>query len=89
MGGLIHKVVSDNGKFWKTVGTINNILLLLSSSSSFWNNNRKTVSNNEELAEIFNKHFSKHVETLHVEKTLAKNIVSSNITDPLMLKLCF
>ena len=53
------------------------------------NNNRKTISNNEELAEIFNKHFSEHVETLDVEKTLAKNIVSSDIKDPLMLKLCF
>lgn len=52
-------------------------------------NSNITISKNKKVADIFNKHFSKHVETLHVDKTLAKNIVSSNITDPLMLKLCF
>ena len=46
------------------------------------NNNNKTISNNEELAETFNKHFSKLVESLDIDKTLASNIPSSDITDP-------
>ena len=46
------------------------------------NNNNKTISNNEELAEIFNKHFSKIVENLDIDETLASNIASSDITDP-------
>ena len=46
------------------------------------NNNNKTISNNEELAEIFNKHFSKIVENLDIDETLASNIASSDIADP-------
>ena len=46
------------------------------------NNSNKTISNNEELAEIFNKHFSKIVENLDIDETLASNIASSDITDP-------
>ena len=46
------------------------------------NNNNKTISNNEELAEILNKHFSKLVVNLGIDKTLASNIASSDITDP-------
>ena len=46
------------------------------------NNNNKTISNNEELAEIFNKHFSKLVENLDIDKTLVSNIASSDVTDP-------
>ena len=46
------------------------------------NNNNKTISNNEELAETFNKHFSKLVESLDIDKTLASNIANSDITDP-------
>ena len=45
-------------------------------------NNNKTISNSEELAEIFNKHFSKLVEDLDTDKILASNIASSDITDP-------
>ena len=40
------------------------------------------ISNNEELAEIFNKHFSKIVENLDIDQTLASNIASSDTTDP-------
>ena len=47
------------------------------------NDNNKTLSNNEELAEIFNKHFIKLVESLDIDKTLARNIVDSDITDPI------
>ena len=46
------------------------------------NNNNKTVSTNKELAEIFNKHFSKLVENLDGDKTLASNMASSDNTDP-------
>ena len=46
------------------------------------NNNNKTISNNEELAEIFNKHFSKLVKNLDINETLASNIASSDITNP-------
>ena len=77
-GKIDHKVASDNRKFWKTVG-------LLFSEKAFHkesiilNNNSKTISNNEELAETFNKLFSKLLDT---DKTLASNIASSDITDP-------
>ena len=46
------------------------------------NDNNKTINNNEELAEIFNKHFSKLVENLDIDETLADNITNSDITDP-------
>ena len=46
------------------------------------NNHNKTISNNEELAEIFTKHFSKLVENLDINETLASNIASSDITNP-------
>ena len=80
-GKLDHRVVSSNRKFWKTVG-------LLLSETAFYkesiilNNNNKTISSNEELAEIFNKHFSKLGENLDIDETLASNIASSDITDP-------
>ena len=46
------------------------------------NNNNKTISNNEELQKFHNKHFSKIVENLGIDETLASNIASSDITDP-------
>ena len=46
------------------------------------NNNNQTISNNEELAEIFNKHFSKIVENLNIDETQANNMASSDITLP-------
>ena len=81
-GKLDHRVVSDNRKFWKTIGP-------LFSEKAFHkefiilNNNNKTISNNEERAEIFNNHFSKLVENVDLDETLVRNIASSDITDPL------
>ena len=49
---------------------------------SILNNNDKTISDNEEVAKIFNKHFSALVEKLDIDETLAGNIASSDITDP-------
>ena len=78
---LDDKVVSNNREFWKTVGP-------LFSGKDFHkeyiilNNNNKAISNNEELAKIFNKRFSKIVENLDIDETLASQIVSSDITDP-------
>ena len=46
------------------------------------NNSDKIISNNEELAGIFNKHFSKIVENVDIDETLDSNIASSDITDP-------
>ena len=72
-GKLDHRVVFDNKEFWKTVGP-------LFSEKAFHkecitlNDNNKAISNSEELAEIFNKHFSKLVENLHIGKTPASNI---------------
>ena len=80
-GKLDHRVVSDNRKFQKTIGpffskkAFHKEFIIL-------NNNNKTISNNEELAEILNKHFSKLVVNLGIDKTLASNIASSDITDP-------
>ena len=76
-----HRLVCDYRKYWK-------IFCPLFSEKTFHkesiilNNNNKTISNNEELAEIFNKHFSKIVENLDIDETLASNIASSDITDP-------
>ena len=47
------------------------------------NNNNKTISNNEEVAEIFNKHFSTLVESLNIGKTLA-NIIQQAQTLPIL-----
>ena len=46
------------------------------------NNNNKNSSNNEELAETFNKHLSKIVKNLDIDETLASNIANSDINDP-------
>ena len=79
-GKLDHRVVSDNRKFWKTV-------VLLFSEKAFHkksvilNNNNKIISKNMELAEIFNKNFSKLVENLEIQETLACNIASSEIAN--------
>ena len=45
---------------------------------------------NGELAEIFNKHFSKFVENVGIDKTLVSRIASSDITDPVFnaIKMC-
>ena len=81
-GKLGHRVVSDNRKFWKTVVPLFSEKAF-HKESIILNNNNKTISNNEELAETFNKHFSKLVETLEdIDKTQAGNIASSDITDP-------
>ena len=83
---LDHRVVSDNRKFWKTVGP-------LFSEKSFHkesiilNNYNKTISNSEELAEIFNKHFSKLVENLDVGKNMASNIASSGNADAVFIAI--
>ena len=81
-GKIDHRVVSDNRKFWKTVGPLISERAF-HKESIILNNNNKTISNNEELAEIFNNHFSKLVENLDVDETLASNIASSDITDPI------
>ena len=75
--------MSHNRKLWKNVGPL------------FWekafhiesinlNNNNKNISNNEELAEVFNKHCSKIVKNLNIDETLASNITSQDITDPVL-----
>ena len=80
-GKLDHNVVYDNRTFWKTVGPLFSEKAF-HKESIILNNNNKIISNNEELAEIFNKHFSKIVENLDIDETLASNIASSDITDP-------
>ena len=80
-GKLDHRVVSDNITFWKTIGPLFSEKAF-HKESIILNNNNKTISNNEELAEAFNKHFSKLVESLDMDKTLASNIASSDITNP-------
>ena len=74
-GKLNHKVVSDNRTFGKTVGSLFSEKAF-HKESIILNNNNKIISKNEELAEIFNKHFSKIVENLDIDKTLASNIAS-------------
>ena len=66
---------------WKTVGPLFSEKAF-HEESIILNNNNKTVSTNKELAEIFNKHFSKLVENLDGDKTLASNMASSDNTDP-------
>ena len=80
-GKLDHRVVSDKSKFWKTVGPFLSEKAF-HKESIILNNNNKTISNNEELAEIFDKHFSKLVENLDIDETLASDIANSDITDP-------
>ena len=80
-GIIDHRVVYDNRKFWKTVGPVFSEKAF-HKESIILNNNNKIISNNEELAENFNKHFSKIVEKLDIDETLASNIGSSDITNP-------
>ena len=46
------------------------------------NDSNKTVNNNKEVSGIFNQDFSKLMENVDIDKTLANNIASFNITDP-------
>ena len=80
---LDHGIVSDNRKFWKTVCRL--FSELSHEKSINLNNNDKTISNNDKLAEIFYKNFSKLVENLDIDKTLPRNITRSYITDPVWL----
>ena len=79
-GKLDYNVVYDNRKFWKTVGSLFSEKAF-HKESIILNNNSKIIGNDEELAEIFNKHFSKIVEKLDIDEALASNIASSDITD--------
>ena len=62
-----HRVVSNNRTFWKTVALLfsekafHKESIILNNNNN--NNNNKTISNNEELAELFHKHFSKLAKT--------------------------
>ena len=78
---LDHRVASDNRRFWKSAGPLF-LEKAFDKESIILNSNNKTINNNEELAEIFNKHFSKLVKTLDIGETLADNIARSDITDP-------
>ena len=80
-GKIDHRVISDNRKFWKTVDPLFSEKVFYKESIILINNN-KTISHNEELAETFNKHFSKLMESLDIDQFLANNIASSDITDP-------
>ena len=80
-GKLDHNLAYDNREFCKTVGPLFSEKAF-HKESIILNNNNKIISNDEELAEIFNKHFSKIVEKLDIGETLASNIASSHITDP-------
>ena len=77
-GKLDHRVAFYNRKFWKT---LNHLFLekAFHKESIILNNNNKTISNNEELADIFTKHFSKLVKNVDIDKTLASNLASSDI----------
>ena len=43
-------------------------------------NSNITISKNKKVADIFNKHYSKLVKTGDIDKTLANNIASTDIT---------
>ena len=73
--------MSDNRTFWKTVGPLF-LEKAFHKESIILNNKTKIISNDEELAEMFNKYFSKIVGNLDIDETLASNIASSDITDP-------
>ena len=73
-GKLDYRVVSDN----RIVGQLLSIVELtivgplflekaFHKESIILNNNNKIISNNEKLAEIFNKHFSKLLENLDID----------------------
>ena len=68
-------------KFWKTVNPLSSEKAF-HKESIILNNNSKTISNNEELAETFDNHFSKLVENLDIDETLTSSIASSDITNP-------
>ena len=80
-GKTDHRLVSDIRKCWKIVCPLFSEKTF-HKESIILNNNNKTISNNEILAETFNNYFSSFVESLDIDKTLASNIASSDITDP-------
>ena len=74
-------VVPENRKLWKAVSPLF-LEKVLHKEFILLNNNNKTISNNVELGEICNKHFSKIVQNLDIDETMASNIADSDTTDP-------
>ena len=80
-GNLNNKIVTDNLKFWKTISP-------LFSEKAFHREcitlkeRDKTITNNVQLAETFNRFFSKIVPNLNIDNNPQDNITNSNITDP-------
>ena len=80
-GKLDHRVVSYNRRFWRNVSPLF-LEKAFHKESIILNNNNKTINNKWEVAEIFNKHFSKLLENLDIDETLASSIASSDIASP-------
>ena len=81
LGEIDHRVVSDNRKYLKTLIPFFSEKDFHKESNLLINSN-KTFSNIEELAVIYNKHFSKSEKNLDIKKILTGNIANSGITDP-------
>ena len=77
-GKLDHRVISDNRKFWKTISPLFSEKAF-PKESVVLNKNNKTNRDNEKLAETFNEHLSKLVESLDIDQILASNITSHTL----------
>ena len=80
-GNWNKKIVTDNRKFWKTIGPLFSEKAFHRKCITLKESN-KTITNNVEVAETFNTFFSKVVPNLNLDNNLGNNITSSHITDP-------
>ena len=79
-GKLDYNVNSENKTFWTTA--VSHFLEKdFHKEFIILNTNAKVISNNDELEEIFNNHFSELVENLDIDKTPTSSISSSDHTD--------
>ena len=72
-GKVDYRVASDKRTILKTIDPRFSEKIFHKESIIF-NNNDKSLSNNEELAEIVNKYFSKLVKTIDIDKVLANKL---------------
>ena len=80
-GNWNKKLVTDNRKFWKTIGPLFSEKAFHRKWITLKESNKK-ITNNVEVAETFNKFFSKVVPNLNLDNNLGNNVTSSHITDP-------
>ena len=80
---LNNKIVSDNRKFWQTIGPLFSEKTVCKETLILKDNNR-TITNNHELAESFNTFFSNITQNLKIDGNLVEITENLNTSNPVL-----